>query len=114
MIRVRHTVIGDAYMLDNGEKALRIDEDYIDRLGREIDPRWYNDANPVIDMITTVEVGGEYDLEEIPEKDGTVIMSMNEAASGWVVLTYNFRRWNFGTEEYHPEILKCKWKVLSL
>lgn len=116
MIRVRHGILGDAYMLDNGKKALRIDEDFIDEFGVEIKTRWIQDANPVIDTISTVEVGGEYMIDEIPERDGTVIMSMNRAATSWLILIYHCGKWHFGTNEYTiPDVFKkYKWKVLDI
>ena len=116
MIRVRHGILGDAYMLDNGKKALRIDEGFIDEFGVEIKSQWIKDANPVIDMISPVEVGGEYMIDEIPEKDGTVIMSMNLAATNWIVLVFARGEWHLGTSTYNiPDTLKqLKWKVLAV
>lgn len=103
-------------MLDNGKKALRIDEDYIDKFGTEIKTQWVQDASPVIDMISTVEVGGEYMIDEIPERDGTVIMSMNLAATNWIVLVFAHGEWHLGTSTYNiPDTLKqSKWKVLAV
>lgn len=116
MIRVRHGILGDAYMLDNGKKALRIDEDYIDKFGVEIKNQWIQDANPVIDMISTVEVGGEYMIDEIPERNGTVIMSMNSSVKNWLVLVAFDGKWHFGNSEYTiPDVFKkCEWKVLEV
>lgn len=116
MIRVRHGILGDAYMLDNGRKAIRVDEDFIDEFGVEIKTRWIQDANPVIDMISTVEVGGEYMIDEIPERDGTVIMSMNQAATNWLVLVALGGKWHFGNNEYTiPDVFKkYTWRVLEI
>ena len=116
MIRVRHGILSNAYMLDNGRKAIRVDEDFIDEFGVEIKTQWIKDANPVIDMISTIEVGGEYMIDEIPERDGTVIMSMNSSVKNWLVLVALGDKWYFGNNEYTiPDVFKkYKWKVLAL
>lgn len=113
MLRVRREQSDKGYIIDNGKKYLIVSEAFVDAWGytRKDKNEWQNEP---LDKIVKVKVGGEYDIEDIPEQNGTVIMSINETALGWVVLTYNFGRWNFGVKEYQPELLKCKWKVLSL
>lgn len=116
MIRIRHSKTRTAYMVDNGTKALYIDEGFINVHGGPIRSDWLSGANPVIDMISNVEVGGEYTIDEIPLNSGTVIMSTSPASTGWLVLTYNCKQWNFGPSEYTiPDSFKnYKWRVLAL
>lgn len=114
MLRVRRSQFDSGYVIDNGKRSILLTEKDVDLNGFRLPENWLESQKEPIDIIQHVEVGGVYDLDEIPEKNETVIMSMNAAASGWLVLTYNFGQWNFGTEPYHAASIKCKWKVLSL
>lgn len=117
MIRVRHSITKLAYMVDNGSKALYINEDHIDEYGETIRPEWLENANEPIDTIhDLIEVGHEDFIDNIHPTDGMVIMCMGPASKGWLVLTYNFGRWNFGVDKYIIEepLKRHTWKVLSL
>ena len=101
MIRVRRSLLGNAYMLDNGSKTLCITEDYIQDNGRTIRPDWAENANEPIDTIhDPIEVGHEDFIDNIPPTEGMVIMCMSSMTKGWLVLTYNHGHWNYGAGEY--------------
>lgn len=117
MIRVRHSVTGGAYMLDNGFKVLYINEDHIDQSGETIGPDWLESANEPIDTIhDPIEVGYEDFIDNIHPTEGMVVMCMSPMTKGWLVLTYNHGHWNFGSGEYTiaDSLKRHTWKVLAL
>lgn len=104
-------------MVDNGSKAFYIDEDHIDRHGGTIHPDWAENANEPIDTIhDPIEVGHEDFIDNIHPTEGMVVMCMGAASKGWLVLTYNFGRWNYGVDEYiiAAPLKRHTWKVLAL
>lgn len=117
MIRVRHSITERAYMVDNGSKALYINEDYIDQYGHTIRPDWTENAHEPIDTIhDPIEVGHEDFIDNIHPTEGMVVMCMSPMTKGWLVLTYNHGHWNYGSGEYTiaKSLKNHTWKVLSL